>query len=222
MKKYIRPQNITDWVVVGGLLLSVGIYAFRRILIFSNPNYDFLPIFDRLIIFDNFELLGLGIGMCAMIISGLQKLWLPTKHKGIFYLIAGSLIGSLLIGLNILVSFLLPSLVQKLMISDERIVQIESRSNTENMRPDLKNRLREIVAEEKYLKTGVVSKYVNANGETIEYKPTSKTLETRKSIEQIMNASSRAQTWSILWGAVLILSLLIGFIIARYRVANQN
>ena len=222
MKKYIRPQNITAWVVVGGLLLSAGIYAFRRILIFSNPNYDFLPIFDRLIIFDNFELLGFGIGMCAMIISGLQKLSLPTKHKGIFYLIAGSLIGSLLIGLNILASFLLPSLVQKLMISDERIVQIESRLNTKNTPPDLKNRLREIVAEEKYLKTGVVSKYVNAGGETVEYKPTSKTLETRKSIEQIMNASSRAQTWSMLWGAVLIFSLLMGFIIARYRVANQN
>lgn len=170
----------------------------------------------------NFEMIGIGIVMSALIIFGLQKLGIPSlKRKGVSYLINGSLICCLLIGTNAIVSFLLPNLVQKIMISEKQLVQIESRSNKENIRPDLKTRLREIVAQEKYIKTGVVSKYVNENGETIEYKPTFKTLETRKSLEKIMNASSRAKAWSIIWGAVLIFSLLIGFMIARYNQAKE-
>ncbi len=222
MKSYIRPQNITDWIVAIGLLFSVVIYVFRRVLIFSNPDYDFLPLFDRLMIFDNFEMIGIGIGTCAMTISGIQKLRIPAlKQKGISYITNGVFGIIILIGLNLLVSFLLPNLVQKLMISDKVLVQIESRSNKENIRPDLKNQLRKIGAEVNYLKTGTVTTYLNDSDEIIEYKPTFKTSKIRKSIEIIMNASSRAQAWSIIWGAVLIASLLIGFMIDRYKIANQ-
>jgi hypothetical protein len=221
MKSYIRPQNITDWFVAIGIFFSVAIYTFRRILIFSNPNYNFLSVFDRLIIFDNYELLGFGIGMCAVLITGVQKLKTSTKRKGVSYLINGFLTAIFLIGLNILVSFLLPNLVENLMISDERLIQIESRSNKENIEPDIKNRLRETVAEKKYLKTGTVSQYVNANGETIEYKPALESIRIRKNIEIMLSASARAQTWAIIWATVLIVSLLVGFMLARDKVTNQ-
>jgi hypothetical protein len=161
--------------------------------------------------------------MCALIISGFQKLWMPTlKRNGIVCFIAGSSIGMFLIGLNLFVSFSLPYLAQKLMLSDERTVQIERRLNTQNLRPDMRDRLKEIVAEQKYLKTGVITRYVNAAGETVEYEPSSETIEIKNNIEKIMGASSKAQAWSIIWSAMLILSLLIGFVVARYMVANRK
>jgi hypothetical protein len=221
MKLYTRPQNITDWVIAGGFILSLVIYAFRRILIFSNHNYDFLPIFARLIIFGNYELLGLGIVMCVTIISGLQKLNTSTKRNGLSYLITGFLIASSLIGINVLVSSLFPYLTQKLIISDEKLAQIELKSDKESIRPDLQSRLKEIVAEVNFLKTGVVSKYVDANGETVEYKPTFETIKIRKSIEKILSASAKARTWLMVWSSILIASLLIGSIFARYKVMNK-
>jgi hypothetical protein len=81
--------------------------------------------------------------------------------------------------------------------------------------------LRETVAEKKYLKTGTVSQYVNANGETIEYKPALESIRIRKNIEIMLSASARAQTWAIIWATVLIVSLLVGFMLARDKVTNQ-
>ena len=223
MKTHIRPQNIADWIVIFGLILSTIVYTSRRILIFSNPDYRFLPVLDRLIIIDNFEMFGFGIGMCALIISGFQKLRMPAlKRNGIVYLIAGSSIGIFLIGLNLFVSSSLPYLAQKILLSDEQRVQIERRLNTENIRPDMKDRLKEIVAEQKYLKTGVITNYVNAAGETVEYEPSSETIEIKRNIDKIMGASSKAHAWSIIWGALLIFSLLIGFVAARYMVTNKK
>ena len=86
----------------------------------------------------------------------------------------------------------------------------------------MKDALKEIVAEQKYLKTGFITEYVNAAGETVKYKPSSQTTEMKKNIESIMRAASRAQAWSIIWGAMLTFSLLIGLVVARYMATHEK
>lgn len=209
--KKILPKDPTDWFVSVGLIIFLTSYIVRRILIFYDPTYDTISLWMRLFIIGNLEMLGLGVGMCAMIILGIQRLRMSgLKRKPLFQLILGILTGATFVVLNLLLAHFLTKTTQITLLSDETLTRLELRLDKETVQPSTRKRLEELIASEKYQKTGAISSYLNDEGTRVRYEPTEKDMEMRASLERIKSSIPHFRKWSYIWIGVIITSLIIG------------
>ena len=202
-------DDYSEWIINFGFGIALVSYAIR---FFSDPLKEFWFESFEWCLIGYTEIIGLGIGISAAIIFGARKLRLPEstfKQAGQF--ISGILIGVIFIGMNLSLSFILPSLLQDLLISDEQLAKMEARLDKEDIKPEIIERFKEIIAHEKYIKTGFISSYVSNDGNVIKHDPSESDILVRESIKRIENSSPHFKRWAYIWSGVIIISVIVGF-----------